>query len=89
VADGDRRAGSGKAGSKQASSLRNRGLRWLLSGDRRSSTTERKGFRKPMLYPLSYEGLQAWKLSRRSMGLTWVYADLRGSRWTSDVSDRW
>ena len=56
VADGDRCAGTGKAGSTQASSLRNRGFRWLLRGDRRSSTTDRKGFRKPMLYPLSYEG---------------------------------
>jgi hypothetical protein len=56
VADGDRCAGTGKVGSKQASSLRNKGFRWLLRGDRRSSATDHKGFRKPMLYPLSYEG---------------------------------
>ena len=60
VADGDRCAGAGKAGSKQAFSLLNGGFRWLLRSARRSSTTDRKGFRKPMLYPLSYEGLR-WR----------------------------
>jgi hypothetical protein len=59
VADGDRWEGTGEAGSKQASSLRNTGFGWLLRGDWRSSATDRKGIRKPMLYPLSYEGRPA------------------------------
>jgi hypothetical protein len=48
-----------------------------------------------MLYPLSYEGLQAWKLSRRSMGLTWVMLIYRvlGGQVTSvtagDLSRPW
>ena len=78
AADDDRCAGVGGAASEAVFSLRNKGLRWWLRGDRRLFTMDRKDFRKPMLYPLSYEGLQAWKLSRRSMGLTWVYADLQG-----------
>jgi hypothetical protein len=56
VADGDRCAGVGGAGWEVAFSLRNKGFGWLLRGGWRSSARERKGFRKPMLYPLSYEG---------------------------------
>jgi len=34
----------------------NYGFSWLLVGDRRTLVEDRKDFRKPMLYPLSYEG---------------------------------
>ncbi len=49
--------GAGRAGSEAAFSLLNKGFFWLLRGDRRSSARDGKDFRKPMLYPLSYEGL--------------------------------
>jgi len=59
VADDDRCAGAGKAGSEVAFSLRNTCFRWLGRGDRKLSARGRKDFRKPMLYPLSYEGQSA------------------------------
>ncbi len=59
MADDDRCADAGGASLGVAFSLSNRGFRWLLRDDRRSSARGRKDFRKPMLYPLSYEGQSA------------------------------
>jgi hypothetical protein len=56
LADGDRCASPGGAGIEPAFSLDNEGFSWLVMGSRKGTVGEGKDFRKPMLYPLSYEG---------------------------------
>ena len=57
VANDDQCASGGGAVLEGALSLIKEGFRWLSVGDRGALMGECKDFRKPMLYPLSYEGL--------------------------------
>jgi hypothetical protein len=56
VADDDRCASGGDAILEGAFPLAKEGFGWLSVGDRRALVGDCKDFRKPMLYPLSYEG---------------------------------
>jgi hypothetical protein len=56
VADGDRCERDGGERGEEAFALGNYGFSWLFVGDRRTLVEDCKDFRKPMLYPLSYEG---------------------------------
>jgi hypothetical protein len=56
VANGDRRERDGGERGEEAFALGNYGFSWLFVGDRRTLVEDCKDFRKPMLYPLSYEG---------------------------------
>ena len=56
VADDDRCASGGDAILEGAFPLAKEGFGWLSVGDRRALVGDGKDFRKPMLYPLSYEG---------------------------------
>jgi hypothetical protein len=56
VADDDRCVSGGDAILEGVFPLAKEGFGWLSVGDRRALVGEDKDFRKPMLYPLSYEG---------------------------------
>ena len=56
VADDDRHRPDGGERWEGPFALHNYGFSWLLVGDRKALVDDCKDFRKPMLYPLSYEG---------------------------------
>jgi hypothetical protein len=84
MADDDRCASGGGAVLEGAFSLVKEDFGWLSVGDRRTLVGDCKDFRKPMLYPLSYEGRHA----ASSCPEPTVLALVRGFDWAAASTAR-